>query len=71
MKIIFAGIPATIILYSLSNLMVRNFGRFIVLTLLYALVSMLIITPPIFAAMGTSLRRTFRMSAVENLRDFD
>ena len=51
--------------------MVRNFGRFIVLTLLYALVSMLIITPPIFAAMGTSLRRTFRMSAVENLRDFD
>lgn len=71
LKIIFAGIPATIILYSLSNLMVRNFGRFIVLTLLYALVSMLIITPPIFAAMGTSLRRTFRMSAVENLRDFD
>lgn len=70
-KIILAGVPATIILYSLSNLMVRDFGRFVLLTLLYALVSMLIITPPIFAAMGASLRRTFKMSAVEDLRDFD
>lgn len=71
LKIILAGVPATIILYCFSNLMTHNFGIFIILTLFYAFISMLIITPPIFAAMSASLRRTFRMSAVEDLRDFD